>query len=714
LKNKIAYLLKAVINSYAILFFSQNKILGLILLAVSFFNPVAGAAGLICVIISLICAICGGYYKQDIEKGLFSFNPLLFGIGFGTFYHPNVAFFTWLVVGCLVCDIITISLYVVLIKRGLPMLSLPFVITFWLVLSAAGSIFNMGLEQKSSAIMYELATAMHLNVHCFPFYIDLFFRSLSAMLFQNNAIVGLCIAVGLLIHSRIAFSVAVIGFITACLFNHFTGVFPEGLSYYHLGSNLIIAAIAIGSFFVVPSFRSYLWAVFIVPLVILFIIAFTRIAGPHDLPVLSLPFCLVTILLIYFLKIRGLLSKTVLTPLQFYSPEINLYQYINSKERLNDYKYFNLKLPFMGAWKVSQGYNGGITHQDEWAQALDFVIEDDVHHTYKNKGTKPEDYYCYSKPVLACGDGVVVSVADHIEDNEIGNVNIKDNWGNSIVIRHTTGLYSKVSHLKKSSFKVKAGDNVKQGDIIALCGSSGRSPEPHLHFQLQATPGIGSKTISYPFSGYITQSETVKRLCSFTIPAENETVSPVGINGLLKDAFSFQPGYTVTVTTSNGCTETFEAGADAWNETYLHSKEQNAYAYFVNNGATFYFTAYYGTKKSLLYLFYKAAYKVVFAYNSNSAVADTFPLQHFSKTPLTWLNDLLSPFYQFIKVGYTAQTAISTDKVVIQSRQARLLFGRPQQLSEAKVRIGQDGVQEFTFDAGNIKLEAKWDIKNAY
>jgi len=714
LKNKIAYFVRAVVNSYAILFFSQNKVLGLILLAASFVNPVAGLSGLACVLISLACATCGGYYRQDIEKGLFSFNPLLFGIGFGTFYHPNAAFYTWLIIGCLVCTIITLSLYVLLIKRGLPMLSLPFVITFWVVLSAAGSIFNMGLEQKSSTILYELATAMHLNIHSFPFYIDLFFRALSAMLFQNNAIVGLCIAIGLIIHSRIAFSTAVIGFITACLFNRFTGVFPEGLSYYHLGSNLIIAAMAIGSFFVVPSFRSYLWAVVIIPLVILLIIALTKIAGSHDLPVLSLPFCLVTILLIYFFNIRGLSSKTVLTPIQFYSPEINLYQYLNGKERLNDYKYFNFKLPFMGTWKVSQGYDGSITHKNEWAQALDFVIEDDDERTYKNKGTRPEDYYCYGKPVLACGDGVVVSVADHIEDNEIGNANMKDNWGNSIVIRHTAGLYSKVSHLKKSSIKIKTGDSIKQGDIIALCGSSGRSPEPHLHFQLQATPGIGSKTLSYPFSYYITQPETVKKLCSFAIPDEGETVSPVGINGLLKDAFNFQPGFTVTVTASDDRTETFEAGADAWNETYLHSKERDTYAYFVNNGTTFYFTAYYGTKNSLLYLFYKAAYKVVFAYNTDSSVADTFPLQHFLKTPLMWVNDLVAPFFQFIKVDYAAQTTISTDRVLIQSRQIRWLFGKPRQLAETTVYIGQDGIHDFMFDTSNIKLEAKWDIRNTY
>jgi len=713
LKNKVAYITRAVINSYAILFFSQNKILGFILLVTSFFNPLAGASGLVCTLIALVCASLSGYYKQDIERGLFSFNALLFGIGFGTFYHINPAFFIWLAIGCLVCVVITLSLYILLIKRGLPMLSLPFAISFCLLLAAAGSIFRLGLEQRSSSVMYELITAMSLGTHGFPFYIDLFFRALSAMLFQSNSTVGLLIAVGLLIHSRIAFSVAIIGFVTACLFNHFTGVFPEGLSYYHLGSNLIIGAIAVGSFFLVPSFRSYLWAIAAVPLVVLFILVFTKLLGMYDLPVLSLPFCIATILLMYFFR-SGMSSKVVLTPLQFYSPEANLYQYLNSKERLLDYRYFNFKLPFMGSWKVSQGYNGSITHKSDWAEALDFVIEDDEQRTYKNAGGKPEDYYCFGKPVLACGDGIVVTAIDKIDDNAVGSVNMKENWGNSIVIQHAAGLYSKVSHLKKASLKVKVGDCVKQGDIIALCGSSGRSPEPHLHFQLQTTPGIGSKTLHYPFAYFVDESGSEKKLKNYAIPTEGDKVSPVNINPLLKDAFNFQPGTAMTVTATDGQTETFECGIDSWNECYLHSKETGAYAYFVNNGTVFYFTTYYGSKQSLLYPFYQAAYKVIFANAGNYPVADVFPLQHFAKDLLIWLNDFVSPFFNFIKMRYDAMVNTAPAEIVLQSKQTRSVGGRDKEVSEACLWIGQAGLTRFTFNSGKLNIEAKWDVKNTY
>lgn len=39
--------------------------------------------------------------------------------------------------------------------------------------------------------------------------------------------------------------------------------------------------------------------------------------------------------------------------------------------------------------------------------------------------------------------------------------------------------------MKKGSVKVAVGDTVSKGQVVALCGNSGNSTEPHLHFQLQ-------------------------------------------------------------------------------------------------------------------------------------------------------------------------------------------------------------------------------------
>jgi murein DD-endopeptidase MepM/ murein hydrolase activator NlpD len=51
--------------------------------------------------------------------------------------------------------------------------------------------------------------------------------------------------------------------------------------------------------------------------------------------------------------------------------------------------------------------------------------------------------------------------------------------GNCVVIDHGMGLMTVYMHLSK--FKVAAGDAVRQGQIIALSGGTGRATGPHLH-----------------------------------------------------------------------------------------------------------------------------------------------------------------------------------------------------------------------------------------
>lgn len=102
---------------------------------------------------------------------------------------------------------------------------------------------------------------------------------------------------------------------------------------------------------------------------------------------------------------------------------------------------------------LSQGHDGKITHIGDWSKALDFIILDDEMKSYTLPGNKVEDFYCYNKPVLASGDAYVENIVDNIDDNEIADVNTKQNWGNSIILNHGNGLYSQVSHIKKRALK---------------------------------------------------------------------------------------------------------------------------------------------------------------------------------------------------------------------------------------------------------------------
>jgi len=55
-------------------------------------------------------------------------------------------------------------------------------------------------------------------------------------------------------------------------------------------------------------------------------------------------------------------------------------------------------------------------------------------------------------------------------------------YGNTLYLSHGNGLVTRYGHLH--SFKVRAGQKVNRGDVIALVGSSGRSTAPHLHYEV--------------------------------------------------------------------------------------------------------------------------------------------------------------------------------------------------------------------------------------
>ena len=56
-------------------------------------------------------------------------------------------------------------------------------------------------------------------------------------------------------------------------------------------------------------------------------------------------------------------------------------------------------------------------------------------------------------------------------------------YGNYIVIAHGDGFLTLYGHLDK--LLVTAGQMVKQGQVIGLCGSTGWSSGPHVHFEIR-------------------------------------------------------------------------------------------------------------------------------------------------------------------------------------------------------------------------------------
>jgi murein DD-endopeptidase MepM/ murein hydrolase activator NlpD len=76
------------------------------------------------------------------------------------------------------------------------------------------------------------------------------------------------------------------------------------------------------------------------------------------------------------------------------------------------------------------------------------------------------------EPVYAIADGEVIYAGDGLRG-----------YGNVVILRHDRKTSSLYAH--NSELKVKQGDLVKQGTLIALLGSTGHSTGPHVHFEIR-------------------------------------------------------------------------------------------------------------------------------------------------------------------------------------------------------------------------------------
>ena len=725
-KNLSETILPAVLNSYSVIFFFNNRVLALILFSVTCFNIVAGISGLISVTVAVLVANSMGFDKNILRQGVYSFNALLTGICIGTFFEPGLVFTVILLLAALLSLILSIAIGGWLGKYGLPFLSIPFVLSFWIVLLPSSQLENLGLTQRNVFWMNEIYSVG--GKHLLDFFqtidnlplsrmVSIYFRSLSSILFQDNLLAGILIAVALLISSRITFLLSVTGYLAAYIFARFVGADMLSFSFYNIGANYILVAIAAGGFYAIPSRYSFLWVAILIPLTSLMILFMSGLMNTYQLPVFSLPFSIITILFVWFLILRVKPGKLALTQLQHFSPEINLYTYINNLDRSMVYKFFPLYLPFWGEWKVSQGYEGRHTHKGEWSNAIDTSLADESGNTYERSAGKVENYFCYNKPVVAPADGVVVEINDNIDDNEPGKVNTINNWGNTIVIKHLNTLYTQLSHLRPGSFRVKKGDFVRKGDIVAFCGNSGRSPEPHLHYQVQTTPMVGAKTISYPFAYYLLKVNSDYRLKSFEIPAEGDVISNITINQLLKAAYDLQPGmilrFSYRINDSEEREASWEVFTDAYNYTYLYCPESQSTAWFVNDGTMFRFTSFAGNRKSLLYYFYLASYKVLLGYYPDIEINELMPLHIVRKNKWwIWIHDFTAPFYQYIKFNFRnkaswSDMSVNPSRLRLETSIEFSLFASKKSAAEGLIVLDDNRLAEFSLNMGNTKIWAR-------
>jgi murein DD-endopeptidase MepM/ murein hydrolase activator NlpD len=67
--------------------------------------------------------------------------------------------------------------------------------------------------------------------------------------------------------------------------------------------------------------------------------------------------------------------------------------------------------------------------------------------------------------------------------------NHKQGYGYYMIIDHGNGYYSYYGHLEEGKEKIKVGDKITNGQVIALSGNTGHSTGPHLHLGFMGPDG---------------------------------------------------------------------------------------------------------------------------------------------------------------------------------------------------------------------------------
>ncbi len=127
---------------------------------------------------------------------------------------------------------------------------------------------------------------------------------------------------------------------------------------------------------------------------------------------------------------------------------------------------------------------------------------------------KNANWAAYGAEVLAVANATVVDVKDGIPDNDptadkkAVPINLDTVGGNYVILDLGGANYAFYAHLQPNSIRVKAGDRVHRGQILALLGNSGNSDAPHLHFHVSdSNSPLGAEGLPYVLDSFDYQGD---------------------------------------------------------------------------------------------------------------------------------------------------------------------------------------------------------------
>jgi murein DD-endopeptidase MepM/ murein hydrolase activator NlpD len=659
------------LRAYAHLLFSRSLAVGALVLLATATDPGALALGLLGLVAARATTGALGLEAGAIAEGCYGYNALLVALGVAHVFGADPASAALAIAASGASVLVTASLSTLSTKLGgAPVLSLPFVLTSWLVTAAGPSLGMPAIDSVQDPSI----SGTPLDV-------------LGALVFQPNGVAGALILAALLLHSRIAALLAGVGIAIASLFA--LAAPPEALAPLETGMalNAFLAATVVGGVWFVPSRASFALGAIAAVVATLATAAVARPLAVLGLAPLILPFNASALVVLFATRQRARDASPKSVDFAPGSPEENLAYVQTRLARFRALYAVDFRLPFRGAWTCTQGVDGAHTHKGAWRHGFDFEVTVEGR-PFRGDGGSVEDHLCYRLPVLAAADGTVVHVEDGVPDARIGGMDLDRNWGNVVVVCHAPGLHSLVAHLAAGSVRVKPGHVVRRGDVLGACGSSGRSPRPHLHFQLQAEARVGAPTLPCRFGDAVDESTGAGPTLRLGVtPREGDVLRNVDVDDDLAAFFDFAPAAVATFRVGR-TVERLEASVDLYGRRVLRSLDRDAVLYFARDDRGFTVLDALG-RRSALHAVRAALGRVPFDGAVGLTWIDYLPARSSGARLLRPLRDLVAPFFDESGLEMIYEARRDGDVLEITGRSRRARRGAPLVTTRARLERGR-------------------------
>ncbi len=661
--------LETVVRVHAHVLFSRSRVVGALLLAAAATDPIALAHGLLAVAVAKAATWLLGLEDDVIREGPYGYNALLVGLGVAHSLTPGLASLALASAAAIATAMLTAALSSFLARAAsLPVLSLPFVLISWLLIGVA-PLAGAAPPGHPLPLFDPIA----------PEPLSGALRGLGSLFFVPEETAGALVLAALLVHSRIATLLAAGAILLATSVARSAGVAGPSLET-GLMLNGALTAIAVGGVWFVPSASSFALAAAGAVLSATLVLG---LSGPMDrmgLPLLILPFNLGMGLVLSATRQRAHDRRPKSVDFAPGSPEENLAYFQTKLARFDSPYAVSFRLPFRGTWTCTQGEDGAHTHQGAWRHGYDFEVRGEDGAMFQGEGASLEDHHCFRLPVLAAADGVVVKVENDVADNVVGGLDLKRNWGNIVLLYHGPGLYSLVAHLARGSARVKEGQQVRRGDVLGLCGSSGRSPRPHLHFQLQASPQLGAPTLPCRFGDSVVVSgpngESFEQMATTLVPFEGQQLRNLVPDAELAACFALEPGSVLAVRTGDQV-EHLEHEVDLLGNLVLRSREHGAKLFFGRSGEGFAAQDALGSHRSAVHALRATLARVPFDGGPGLSWSDYLPARWTGWPIARFLRDFIAPFAPSAGVQMVYRSRRDRGRLIIEGESRKLRRGLP-------------------------------------